>query len=113
MTTASEAPLRRSVAAISAPALLTVFFIAAGTPTPLTALYETQRDVAPWVLTVAFGVYAFGLITDFRGLLFTSRNEPWRFMEQPFLLRSVHLGHSSSSSRHTQGIGAQSVLPGC
>jgi MFS family permease len=37
-------------------------YLAAGAPTPLLVLFERQWGFAPWVLTVAFAAYAFGLL---------------------------------------------------
>jgi MFS family permease len=37
-------------------------YLAAGAPTPLLVLFEHQWGFAPWVLTVAFAAYAFGLL---------------------------------------------------
>jgi MFS family permease len=62
MHTENKGTARRAVAAITAPALLTVFFIAAGAPTPLTAVYEGSRGFAPWELTIAFGLYSIALL---------------------------------------------------
>jgi MFS family permease len=41
---------------------LLAFFVAAGAPTPLLVIYQREWGFAPWVLTVAFGVYAFRLL---------------------------------------------------
>lgn len=38
------------------------FYLAAGAPTPLLVRYQQQWHFAPWVLTVAFAVYAFALL---------------------------------------------------
>ncbi|WP_432841128.1 MFS transporter [Dactylosporangium sp. CA-092794] len=39
-------------------------YLAAGAPTPLLVLFERQWGFAPWVLTVAFAAYAFGLLAS-------------------------------------------------
>ncbi|HTJ36796.1 MAG TPA: MFS transporter [Dactylosporangium sp.] len=39
-------------------------YLAAGAPTPLLVLFEHQWGFAPWVLTVAFAAYAFGLLAS-------------------------------------------------
>ena len=39
-----------------------VILVAAGAPTPLLPLYQHQWGFAPWVLTLAFGIYAFALL---------------------------------------------------
>jgi MFS family permease len=38
------------------------FFVAAGAPTPLWPIYEASWHFAPWLLTLAFGVYAIALL---------------------------------------------------
>jgi MFS family permease len=50
------------VAFIGAVAIFATFFIAAGAPTPLLPIYERQWNFAPWLLTLAFGAYAIGLL---------------------------------------------------
>jgi MFS family permease len=52
------------VAFVAISAALLSFFVAAGAPTPLFPLYEKSWGFAPSLLTVAFGVYAFGLIAS-------------------------------------------------
>src|SRR3954471_10341623 len=39
-------------------------YLAAGAPTPLLVLFEREWGFAPWVLTVAFAAYAFGLLAS-------------------------------------------------
>ncbi|MFG2039739.1 MFS transporter [Dactylosporangium sp. NPDC048998] len=39
-------------------------YLAAGAPTPLLVLFEHEWGFAPWVLTVAFAAYAFGLLAS-------------------------------------------------
>ena len=52
----------RTAGFVTVSASLLAFFVAAGAPTPLLPLYEKSWGFAPSLLTVAFGVYAFGLI---------------------------------------------------
>jgi hypothetical protein len=54
--------LRPMAAFIGISLALVAFFVAAGAPTPLLVIYQREWGFAPWVLTVAFGVYAFGLL---------------------------------------------------
>jgi predicted MFS family arabinose efflux permease len=41
---------------------LAAFFAAAGASSPLLPIYESRWGFAPWVLTLAFGIYALGLL---------------------------------------------------
>jgi len=43
-------------------AAMVAILVAAGTPTPLLPIYERQWGFAPWMLTLAFGVYALALL---------------------------------------------------
>ncbi|SDO63935.1 MFS transporter [Lentzea jiangxiensis] len=43
-------------------AAMVAILVAAGAPTPLLPIYQHQWGFAPWVLTLAFGVYAFSLL---------------------------------------------------
>lgn len=52
----------RAVAFVATSVALLSFFVAAGAPTPLFPIYEADWGFAPSLLTIAFGVYAFGLI---------------------------------------------------
>jgi predicted MFS family arabinose efflux permease len=45
-----------------AAAALAAFFVAAGAPTPLLPIYEARWGFAPWLLTLAFGIYAIALL---------------------------------------------------
>jgi MFS family permease len=46
----------------AAAAALAAFFVAAGAPTPLLPIYEARWGFAPWLLTLAFGIYAIALL---------------------------------------------------
>ncbi|HEY4269178.1 MAG TPA: MFS transporter, partial [Galbitalea sp.] len=52
----------RGVAFVAVSASLLAFYLAAGAPTPLFPIYESDWGFAPSLLTIAFGVYAFALI---------------------------------------------------
>ncbi|HEY4453044.1 MAG TPA: MFS transporter [Pseudonocardiaceae bacterium] len=41
---------------------MVAILVAAGSPTPLLPIYERQWGFAPWLLTLAFGVYAIALL---------------------------------------------------
>jgi MFS family permease len=43
---------------------MVVILVAAGAPTPLLPIYQQQWGFQPWVLTLAFGVYAFSLLVS-------------------------------------------------
>ena len=60
--TRSTRRISRSLAFVTVSASLLAFFVAAGAPTPLLPIYERNWGFDPSLLTVAFGVYAFGLI---------------------------------------------------
>lgn len=45
-------------------AAMVVILVAAGAPTPLLPIYQHQWGFEPWVLTLAFGVYAFSLLVS-------------------------------------------------
>lgn len=76
MTTSTQEPARetagasvrtsvrwpRPVAFVGVAVALAGFFIAAGAPTPLLPIYENEWRFAPWLLTLAFGVYALSLL---------------------------------------------------
>jgi MFS family permease len=69
MAAATPAPLRSRRfrlpphVAFSATALtLSALYVAAGAPSPILSLLEQRWGFAPWVLTVAFAVYALGLL---------------------------------------------------
>jgi predicted MFS family arabinose efflux permease len=64
-----EARTRRGVPTLpptaafaAAAAALAAFFAAAGAPTPLLPIYEARWGFAPWLLTLAFGIYAIALL---------------------------------------------------
>jgi len=63
-TTARRArrPLPTTVAFIVSATTLAALFLAAGAPSPLLPIYEAQWGFAPWLLTLAFGVYAVALL---------------------------------------------------
>ncbi|WP_432992840.1 MFS transporter [Dactylosporangium sp. CA-233914] len=63
------APARRrtlppAVAFTGAALAFASLYLAAGAPTPLLVLFEHEWGFAPWVLTVAFAAYAFGLLAS-------------------------------------------------
>jgi len=61
--TASRRPyLSRGVGFAGISAAMVAILVAAGAPTPLLPVYQHQWGFAPWVLTLAFGVYAFSLL---------------------------------------------------
>jgi MFS family permease len=41
---------------------LSALYVAAGAPSPILSLLEQRWGFAPWVLTIAFAVYALGLL---------------------------------------------------
>ncbi|GHH33351.1 MFS transporter [Lentzea cavernae] len=45
-------------------AAMVAILVAAGAPTPLLPIYQHQWGFAPWVLTLAFGIYAFSLLVS-------------------------------------------------
>ena len=56
-------PVLRPMAAFVGISLaLATFFVAAGAPTPLLVIYEREWGFGPFVLTVAFGVYALAML---------------------------------------------------
>jgi MFS family permease len=54
--------LSRSTAYATVAVAFAAYFVAAGAPTPLLPIYEQQWHFAPWLLTLAFGAYAIGLL---------------------------------------------------
>lgn len=54
--------LPRTVGFVGISAAMVAILVAAGSPTPLLPIYEKQWDFAPWLLTLAFGVYAIALL---------------------------------------------------
>lgn len=54
--------LSRGVGFAGISAAMVVILVAAGAPTPLLPIYQHQWGFAPWVLTLAFGIYAFSLL---------------------------------------------------
>jgi MFS family permease len=61
--TASRRPyLSRGAGFAGISAAMVAILVAAGAPTPLLPVYQHQWGFAPWVLTLAFGVYAFSLL---------------------------------------------------
>lgn len=59
---ASRRAVSTFVAFVGTVASLAAFFVAAGAPTPLLPIYEQHWHFAPWLLTLAFGAYAIGLL---------------------------------------------------
>ena len=51
-----------TVAFIGTAAAFAALYMAAGAPTSLLVLFETEWGFAPWVLTVAFAAYAIALL---------------------------------------------------
>ena len=63
--TASRWPfLSRGAGFAGISAAMVVILVAAGAPTPLLPIYQHQWGFQPWVLTLAFGVYAFSLLVS-------------------------------------------------
>jgi MFS family permease len=62
-TTSSPRTIPAAVAFLGTAAAFAGFFVAAGAPTPLLPIYEQQWRFAPWLLTLAFGAYAIGLLS--------------------------------------------------
>jgi MFS family permease len=56
--------LPNHIAFVIVSAALASFFLAAGAPTPLLPIYEAHWHFAPWLLTLAFGVYALALLAS-------------------------------------------------
>ena len=54
--------LPRTVGFVGISAAMVAILVAAGSPTPLLPIYERQWGFAPWMLTLAFGVYALTLL---------------------------------------------------
>jgi MFS family permease len=54
--------LPEGIAFVASSVSLAAFFLAAGAPTPLLPIYESDWGFAPWLLTLAFGVYAISLL---------------------------------------------------
>ncbi|MFD4637745.1 MFS transporter [Lentzea sp. NPDC058436] len=54
--------LSRGVGFAGISAAMVAILVAAGAPTPLLPIYQHQWGFAPWVLTLAFGIYAFSLL---------------------------------------------------
>ncbi|MFD5828180.1 MFS transporter [Lentzea sp. NPDC060358] len=54
--------LPRGVGFAGISAAMVAVLVAAGAPTPLLPIYQASWGFAPWVLTLAFGVYAFALL---------------------------------------------------
>lgn len=54
--------LPRSTGFVGISAAMVAILVAAGSPTPLLPIYERQWGFAPWLLTLAFGVYAIALL---------------------------------------------------
>lgn len=54
--------LPRSVGFVGITAAMVAILVAAGAPTPLLPVYEKEWGFAPWMLTLAFGVYALALL---------------------------------------------------
>ncbi|RDI17073.1 MFS transporter [Lentzea flaviverrucosa] len=56
--------LSRGVGFAGISAAMVAILVAAGAPTPLLPIYQHQWGFAPWVLTLAFGIYAFSLLVS-------------------------------------------------
>ncbi|WP_086662006.1 MFS transporter [Lentzea kentuckyensis] len=56
--------LSRGVGFAGISTAMVVVLVAAGAPTPLLPIYQHQWGFPPWVLTLAFGVYAFSLLVS-------------------------------------------------
>ncbi|GII52122.1 MFS transporter [Planotetraspora thailandica] len=54
--------LPRTVGFVGISAAMVAILVAAGAPTPLLPIYEKNWGLAPWELTLAFGVYAIALL---------------------------------------------------
>jgi MFS family permease len=54
--------LSRGVGFAGISAAMVAILVAAGAPTPLLPIYQQKWGFAPWVLTLAFGIYAFSLL---------------------------------------------------
>lgn len=54
--------LPRDIGFAGISAAMVAILVAAGSPTPLLPIYEKQWGFAPWMLTLAFGVYAIALL---------------------------------------------------
>lgn len=54
--------MSRTVGFVGISAAMVAVLVAAGSPTPLLPVYERQWGFAPWMLTLAFGVYAIALL---------------------------------------------------
>ncbi|MCI1660322.1 MFS transporter [Bifidobacterium psychraerophilum] len=59
---ASPYRLPRPTAFLLVSITLAMFFVTAGAPTPLLPIYEAQWHFATWLLTLAFGIYAIGML---------------------------------------------------
>ncbi|MET9230323.1 MFS transporter [Lentzea sp. NPDC003310] len=56
--------LSRGVGFAGISAAMVAILVAAGAPTPLLPIYQHEWGFAPWVLTLAFGIYAFSLLVS-------------------------------------------------
>src|SRR3954462_10176797 len=64
VTVTGRRTLPAGVAFAGAALAFASLYLAAGAPTPLLVLFEREWGFAPWVLTVAFAAYAFGLLAS-------------------------------------------------
>lgn len=63
-TAARRPSVSRGVGFAGISAAMVAILVAAGAPTPLLPIYQHQWGFAPWVLTLAFGIYAFALLVS-------------------------------------------------
>ncbi|GLY47286.1 MFS transporter [Lentzea sp. NBRC 102530] len=63
-TTARRPLLSRGAGFAGISAAMVAILVAAGAPTPLLPVYQHEWGFAPWVLTLAFGIYAFSLLVS-------------------------------------------------
>ncbi|WP_394619923.1 MFS transporter [Lentzea sp. JNUCC 0626] len=62
--TARRPLLSRGAGFAGISAAMVAILVAAGAPTPLLPVYQHEWGFAPWVLTLAFGIYAFSLLVS-------------------------------------------------
>lgn len=84
---AARRSLPPAVAFAASSATLAMLFLSAGAPSPLLPIYEAAWGFAPWLLTLAFGVYAIALL----GTLVTAGSLSDHLGRRPVLLGAVVL----------------------